>query len=281
MAYSFDIALQNELTKEENIALARRFVQEHFVRKGMIADLAVHEPDKENGIQNPHFHVLIPMRPLNPDGTWGNKQRREYALDENSERIRDEKGDYVFNAVHTTDWHESETLERWREAWCRMVNEEFGRKGIAVLIDHRSYEAQGIDQIPTVHEGPLVQQMEKRGVRTQKGGLNNWIRTTNRVIAAIRKKIKSLLDWITAVKEELAKTKEPDLADLLIRYHDMRNAGAWSNKAKTGNLKEFVDAFHFLKENQIFTVEELENQLHSLSAESDAFLPGCGRTAPA
>ena len=74
------------------------------------------------------------------------------------------------------------------------------------------------------------------------------------------------------MKEELAKAKEPDLADLLIRYHDMRNAGAWSNKAKVGNLQRFVNAFHFLKENQIFTVEELENQLHSLSAESDAIL---------
>ena len=116
LAYSFDVALQNELTQEENIALARRFVREHFVSKGMIADLAVHEPDKENGIQNPHFHVMTTMRLLNPDGTWGNKQRREYALDDNGERIRDEKGDYVFNAVHTTDWHEPETLEHWREA---------------------------------------------------------------------------------------------------------------------------------------------------------------------
>ena len=41
LAYNFDIALQNELTMEENITLARRFVQEHFVNKGMIADLAV------------------------------------------------------------------------------------------------------------------------------------------------------------------------------------------------------------------------------------------------
>ena len=111
LSYSFDIALQNELTQEENTALARRFVREHFVSKGMIADLAVHKPDKENGIQNPHFHVMTTMRPLNPDGTWGNKQRREYALDENGERIRDEKGDYGFNAVHIADWHEPETLE--------------------------------------------------------------------------------------------------------------------------------------------------------------------------
>ncbi len=218
LAYSFDIALQNELTQKENIALVRRFVREHFVSKGMIANLAVHEPDKENGIQNPHFHVMTTMRPLNPDGAWGNKQRREYALDDNGERIRDEKGDYVFNAVHTTDWHEPETLEHWREAWCQMVNDEFERKGLDVRIDHRSYEAQGMEQIPTVHEGPLVQQMEKRGVRTQKGDLNHWIKATNHLIAAIKKKLKTLVEWIASIKEELEKEKEPTLLELLKGY---------------------------------------------------------------
>ena len=32
-----DIAMQNELTLEENMELARKFVQEQFVTKGMIA----------------------------------------------------------------------------------------------------------------------------------------------------------------------------------------------------------------------------------------------------
>lgn len=40
LAYSFDIAMQNELTLEENMELARKFVQEQFVTKGMSADLA-------------------------------------------------------------------------------------------------------------------------------------------------------------------------------------------------------------------------------------------------
>ena len=58
LAYSFDIAMQNELTLEENMELARKFVQEQFVTKGMIADLAFHSPEKEDGgIPNPHFHV--------------------------------------------------------------------------------------------------------------------------------------------------------------------------------------------------------------------------------
>ena len=34
LAYTYDFALQNELTMEENIALARRFVEEQFVKIG-------------------------------------------------------------------------------------------------------------------------------------------------------------------------------------------------------------------------------------------------------
>ena len=39
LAYSFDIAMQNELTLEENMELARKFVQEQFVTKGMMPTL--------------------------------------------------------------------------------------------------------------------------------------------------------------------------------------------------------------------------------------------------
>ena len=274
LAYNFDIALQNELSMEENIALAQRFVQEHFVSKGMIADLAVHEPDKENGISNPHFHVLTTMRPLNQDGTWGNKQRREYALDENGERKKDGNGNYIFTAVHTTDWHEPETLDHWREAWCLMVNAEFERKGIAVRIDHRSYEAQGIEQIPTVHEGPLVQKKEKRGIHTQKADLNRWIRTTNRLIASVKKGIRTLLNWIAALKKEIeeAENHEPYLIELIGNYYQERNRGAWSQKAKNQNFKRFVSAYNFLQKNDLHTVEQLEERVHQLSLETDKLL---------
>ena len=79
LAYSFDIALQNEFSMQENIALARQFLLENFVSRGMVVDFAVHSPDKEDvGISNPHFHVMCPIRPLDEHGRWGNKQRREY-----------------------------------------------------------------------------------------------------------------------------------------------------------------------------------------------------------
>ena len=51
LAYSFDIALQNEFSLEENIALARQFLLENFVSRGMVVDFAVHQPDREDGIR--------------------------------------------------------------------------------------------------------------------------------------------------------------------------------------------------------------------------------------
>ena len=59
LAHSFDIALMNEFSMEENIELARRFVEEQLVARGMIADLAIHDPKKaKDKIPNPHMHIM-------------------------------------------------------------------------------------------------------------------------------------------------------------------------------------------------------------------------------
>lgn len=105
LAYSFDIALQNELTVEENIELLEAFVKEELVSRGMICDIAVHNPDKgENGIENIHAHILSPIRPFLESGVWGNKQHSEYVLDENGEKIRKSNGKYQTTSIPETDW---------------------------------------------------------------------------------------------------------------------------------------------------------------------------------
>ena len=264
LAYSFDIALQNEFSLEENIALARQFLLENFVSRGMVVDFAVHQPDREDGgIPNPHFHVLCPIRPIEQDGKWGLKQRRVYELDEDGNRIRDADGKFVFNAVPTTDWGSPETLEHWREAWAEMCNAKFAEKGLDVRIDHRSYERQGVDLLPTIHEGATVRAMEKKGIRTEKGEFNRWIKATNAVIKDIRKKISLLFDWITEIKAELAKPQTPDLVSLLNDYYTQRKAGAYSQKGKISNLKEMNETYNYLRANGIYTLEDLESRLQS------------------
>ena len=270
LAYSFDIALQNEFSLEENIALARQFLLENFVSRGMVVDFAVHQPDREDGgIPNPHFHVLCPIRPIEQNGKWGLKQRRVYELDEDGNRIRDADGKFVFNAVPTTDWGSPETLEYWRQTWAELCNAKFAEKGLDVRIDHRSYERQGVELLPTVHEGATVRAMEKKGIRTEKGEFNRWIKATNAVIRDIKKKITSLMDWIADMKAELAKPQPPMLNDLLALHCVNRNKGAYSNKAKNANLQRYAEAFSFLQSKNLYTVDDLDNALHAMQDKID------------
>lgn len=257
LAYSFDIALQNEFSLDENIALARQFLLDNFVSRGMIADFAVHQPDKEGGIPNPHFHVMCPIRPLNSDGTWGAKQRRVY------------REDGKFDAVPTTDWGKPETLEAWREAWAAQCNAKFEEKGLTCRIDHRSYERQGVEQIPTVHEGVAVHQMEAKGIVTDKGEHNRWIRSATAMLRTLGERIKTLVSWLKDIRNEPGQPYSPSLGRLLSDYYDARNAGAWSSKAKVGNLKRLTSAIVYLEENDLHTLADLEARLDSLHTALD------------
>ena len=257
LAYSFDIALQNEFTLDENITLARKFLLDNFVSRGMIADFAVHQPDKDDGIANPHFHVMCPIRPLNPDGTWGAKQRRVY------------RADGKFDAVPTTDWGKPETLEAWREAWAVICNAKFEEKELPCRIDHRSYKGQGVEQVPTVHEGVAVRQMEARGILTDKGEHNRWIRSATAMLRTLGERIKALVDWLSDARVKLDEPHSPSLGKLLADYYDSRNAGARSNKAKVGNLKRLTSAIAYLNENGLHTLADLEARLDSLHSSLD------------
>lgn len=270
LAYSFDIALQNEFSMQENIELARRFLLEQFVSWGMVVDFAVHSPDKEEGgISNPRFHVMCPIRPMDEHGRWGNKQRREYVLDEHGNRIRDEAGDYVFNAVPTTDWGKPETLEFWCEQWVQLCNARYAEKGLDCRIDHRSFERQGVEQIPTQHEGPTVRAMEAKGIRTDKGDLNRWIRKTNAMLREAKQKIAALIDWLKEVKAELSKPQPPTLVELLSAYYDNRNKGAYSSKARIANLKKLSEAVSYLEAKGLYTADDLDAAPHTMQDKID------------
>lgn len=162
-----------------------------------------------------------------------------------------------------------DTLEHWRQAWAELCNQKFAEKKLDCRIDHRSYERQGIDQLPTVHEGVTVRAMEAKGIRTNKGDLNRWIKATNDLIRNLKKKISALLDWLKEAHEELSKPQVPNLAQLLSEYYTNRNAGAWSQKAKIGNLKEFNEICNYLMQNKLTTPEELQERVSMLSDRID------------
>ena len=277
LAYSFDIALQNELTLDENIELAREFCWEQFVARGMIVDLAVHEGKSKNEDEpdNPHFHVLAPIRPFTEEGSWGNKQKREYVLDEDGNRIKDAKGKDIFNAVSTTGWNDPELLKEWRRAWTEKVNEKFRECHMAARIDHRSYKEQGIDLIPTIHEGYEVRAMEKKGIKTVIGELNRAIRQFNQMFISLKESIQWMKTAYEEMKAELDRRQNPTLLESLQDYYDKKTQGRpplpnfYAEMKRRGknlsNLQEFAKSINYLQTHKIETMEDLQERIDELN----------------
>jgi hypothetical protein len=161
----------------------------------------------------------------------------------------------------------------WREKWAKLVNAKFQEKGLPDRIDHRSNIERGLDELPTIHEGPAVRAMEKRGIRTNVGEWNRMIKQTNCLIRGLKANIRSLLDWISVLKVEISsyieeeKMKKADvniLVDTLSAYYERRNAGAYSRKAKASKAKKYMEIINFLTENKITSIPELETVIGNM-----------------
>lgn len=265
LAYSFDIALQNELTMGENIELLDTFVREEKVPLGMIVDVAIHDPDEgKHGIPNPHGHLTSPIRPFLESGMWGDKQHQEYVLDENGEKIRKTNGKYKTMAVSSTGWNDPALLEHWRRRWAELVNAKFEEKGLFCRVDHRSNEKRGIDEIPQVHEGSAVRRMEARGIVTEKGSWNRWVKKTNDAIRRILSVIREISDWMKEMREEIRRLEEPTVADMVMKYYDHRNEVALTydhgiHQVQKTNLKQMNKDCNYIMSNGITTPDELED----------------------
>ncbi|MBP3636998.1 MAG: MobA/MobL family protein [Clostridia bacterium] len=218
LARSIELALPAELTHEQNISLLRKYVQETFVDKGMCADVAFH--DKGDG--NPHVHILLTMRPLTPDGKWGDKSRLEYILDAEGNRIpAKQKGRWKTRKVSTTDWDDRGNVERWRAAAADAINRALRDAGFTQgFVDPRSYADQGVQRIPMVHEGPDARAMEKRGIPTEVGEKNREIRQQNKLIDQLEARLTRLNAWAQFEKrmDETLIAKGKDVSNPNLRY---------------------------------------------------------------
>ena len=156
-AREFDIALPTELTHPQKQELVKNFVQDNFVNKGLVADIAFHEIDTHN----PHVHIMITTRTVDENGL-GAKDR---SLD---------KKDFLL---------------KLRESWATYTNDALNQANISERIDHRSLKEQNINRIPQIHLGANVAAMMKRGIATERGDEYLEIQTTNQPIEALKKQL--------------------------------------------------------------------------------------------
>ena len=278
LARRFVITLPMELSLEDNIALIQEYCRKEFLEKGMIVDLCVHDPAPPG--HNPHAHILLTMRPIDEHGHWMPKARKEYILDENGERIRTAKGNWKCRKVRTTDWDDRGNAEMWRHDWEVIQNRYLEMANRPERVSMKSYERQGIEQIPTVHMGPAAAAMERKGVATDIGNLNRDIRETNRLMAAIKRAITGLMNWLsdikTAIAEIEAAPKEIYLVDLLIMLFEERKeqrsdwtSGKGKLNATVKDLQRFSDITAYLKEHKVLTVADLEKHMTEIQTTAD------------
>ena len=258
LAREIEIALPKELNREKQIELVRE-----YVKVGMCADIALH--DKNDG--NPHAHILLTMRPLNEDKTWGAKSKKEYILDENGEKVKLKNGNYKTRKINTVDWNEQDKAEEWRKTWADITNKYLEENSIQEKVDHRSYQRQGIEEIPTIHLGVSASQMEKKGIATDRGNINREIRKQNRLLQEIKLRIKALMRWIRGIgKEEKAETDKlkstlPPKEKLLSVFENLIRKNADNHNT---DLEKYIESYQFLKEKNIISLSELKESIVTL-----------------
>lgn len=243
LAREADFALPKELDEKQQIDLAREYVKRNFVDQGMCIQLDIHNP---HGNQ-PHFHVMMTMRAINKDGKFLPKSRTEFVLDDQGNRIpiidsrtgkqkinNKKRGERQWRrtTVSTTNWNDQETLLAWRHDWAVSVNRALQNANVRdadgnyVTISEKSLEEQGIHRIPTIHEGVRVRAMEKRGIQTERGGINRDIQNDN---AALERQRELEIEY-----QECQKQNEDLLAreqQLQARLDDVKRALAATRKA--------------------------------------------------
>ena len=143
------VALPVELDAEERADLAFRFAREIAEEYGVAVDCALHSPSRDGDDRNYHAHLLLTACQIDVDGGLGKKASR---LDPIACRLS--------RTPDSVSW--------LRPRWQDMVNAALACKGAIERVDHRSFEARGITQHPTIHvgkRGALVRLRANRNVR--------------------------------------------------------------------------------------------------------------------
>ena len=261
-----EFSLPCELDADERLKAARTLA-EFFRNKGMVVDMNLHSPDHEN--PNPHCHLMLTMRPFQKDGTFLEKKCwREYDLDKNGQKIPTKKGnDYKSHKVYATDWDDRGNVEKWRALWADIETEFYKKNGYEITAEHRSFERQGIDLLPTIHMGAAVTAMERRGIQTEVGNMNREIKKINALILSSMENIERLTDKMAILEKEkkaIEQEKQPDtLISILMEWQKNRSAFVQDNnirqrtETKAGNVKDFSVMVAFLQSHKIETLEDL------------------------
>ena len=238
LAREWEVALPNELTLEQGKELVRGYAQS-LADEGMCVDANIHWKDG-----NHHAHIMGTTRPIKENGEWGQKEKKAYKLDENGQKIPQidpKTGEQKIGArgrkmwqretVEANDWNRSEKVEEWRERWADHCNKALEQAQSLERVDHRSFERQGIERIPTIHEGYVARDMEQKGQTAERCEINRDINAANIQLSALEHQ-QSLF---TRLLEQLKDKVKEALNERLQRLRTARTADESARGNADGN----------------------------------------------
>lgn len=234
-----EFSLPRELTKEQNIAWARAFIQDTCVAKGMIAIMNYHfDLDEKTGEEKPHCHLLLSTR---------------------------EVTDLGFNLYKQREWNRVEFVEELREQYAQYQNAALKEHGHEVRVDHRSYKDRNVQEVdPQPKRNRAISQMSERGQMTGKQSAFDLVRLRNQF--KILKNPELVLSIVTSNHSTFT-TK--DIAKVLNRYID--GPDQFQNlytRLKTSLELVHVDTF---KGEEVFTTREMLRVEMSLVQRAENF----------
>ncbi len=162
------LALPHELDATGRRELVLEFVAESLVKRGMIADIAIHEPGKEGDQRNHHAHVMMTTRTVDQDG-FGKKD---------------------------LSWNHKQFVVDLRREWAEVQNRHLERRlgKDAPRVTEKSFAERGIEHQAGVHLGPEQTAMTRRGEYPERSAVNQGRADTN----ARTREIDVALDRATA-----------------------------------------------------------------------------------
>lgn len=156
--------------------------------------------------------------------------------------------------------------------WADIETDFYKKNGYEITAEHRSFERQGIDLLPTIHMGAAVTAMERRGIKTEIGIMNREIKKINDLIISSMENIERITDKIAFLEKEKKSAgqekenevvsqekKDESLIEILMEWQKNRSVFIQDNNirqrtdTKTGNIKDFSAMVSFLQSHNIET----------------------------
>jgi ATP-dependent exoDNAse (exonuclease V) alpha subunit len=214
LAREVEITLPRELTKEQQVELVRAFVQDEFVAKGMVADIGIHCPSASDGKKQPHAHVMLTLRELDPGAATGFTRKKNRDWNERPEiakavskaRKRYNNTGLLEDELALKAAEAQRNVNVWRASWAEAANRALREAGSAARIDHRTLEAQGIFRAPQPYIG-VARHIEKAYAYLRER-ITQWVSVKKRTL-------------LYHEAEHYRKRDPTKLAEFVLRLSDM------------------------------------------------------------